>query len=143
MTDIVDRATRSRMMSGIRGKDTQPEMVVRRALYARGLRFRLHDRSLPGRPDIVIKKHRVAIFVNGCFWHGHQGCRYFRLPATNPEFWDGKIAGNRARDARKVHALREAGWRVAVVWECAIRQGRPELIADLAKFITSEAPEVD
>jgi DNA mismatch endonuclease (patch repair protein) len=94
---------------------------------------------LPGRPDIVIKKHKVAIFVNGCFWHGHEGCRYFRLPATNPEFWRLKISGNRDRDARKIQALRDLGWRVVVVWECAVRSGLQAAVECLTGFIASSS----
>ena len=121
MADVVDRETRKRMMSGIRGKDTRPEMLVRRALFAAGFRFRLHRADLPGSPDIVLPGRRVAIFVHGCFWHMHQGCRLARLPATRPEFWRGKLEGNVARDRWAVEALAADGWRVLVVWECATR----------------------
>lgn len=108
-------------MRGIRGKDTQPELVVRRALHAAGLRYRLHDRSLPGKPDLVFPRHRAVVFVHGCFWHAHQDCRFFRVPATRTDFWQAKLAGNAARDARSVQSLLYAGWRVATVWECAVR----------------------
>lgn len=121
MADVVDRETRKRMMSGIRGKDTRPEMLVRRALFAAGFRFRLHRADLPGSPDIVLPGRRVAIFVHGCFWHMHQGCRLARLPATRPEFWRDKLEGNVARDRWAVEALAADGWRVLVVWECATR----------------------
>ncbi|HZR34096.1 MAG TPA: very short patch repair endonuclease [Nevskia sp.] len=143
MVDVVDRATRSRMMKGIRGKNTQPEILVRKALFARGLRFRLHDRSLPGRPDIVIKKHNAVVFVNGCFWHGHQGCRYFKLPGTNPDFWRDKIEGNRKRDLKKAGALTALGWRVAVVWECAVREDLDGCAQQLQKFIAGEASDFE
>lgn len=121
MADIVDRKTRSRMMAGIRGKDTKPELLLRRALHGKGLRFRLHDRRLPGRPDIVLPKYKAAIFVHGCFWHRHTGCPYCYMPSSNTEFWKMKFAGTIDRDARHIAALREQGWRVAVVWECALR----------------------
>lgn len=121
MADVVDTVTRSRMMSGIRGKDTRPEMVVRRGLFAAGFRFRLHRRDLPGAPDIVLPGRKVAVFVHGCFWHRHKGCRYSKLPATRPEFWKAKLDGNVARDQRAVEALQSMGWRVLIVWECAVR----------------------
>lgn len=125
MIDVVDAATRSRMMSGIRGKDTRPEMILRRGLHARGFRFRLHDRRLPGTPDIVLPARRAVIFVHGCYWHGH-GCHLFRLPATRREFWQAKIEGNVARDAAAESALVAGGWRVLTVWECALK-GRERL----------------
>lgn len=124
MTDVVDTATRSRMMSGIRGKNTKPEIIIRKALFAAGFRFRLHRRDLPGAPDIVLPGRRVVVFVHGCFWHRHNGCRYARLPATRPEFWREKLDGNVQRDGRAVKMLLESGWRVLVVWECAVRDER-------------------
>ncbi|WP_379655037.1 very short patch repair endonuclease [Pseudoxanthomonas sp. UC19_8] len=108
-------------MSGIRGKNTRPEWIVRRALHARGFRYRLHVRDLPGRPDIVLPKHRAVIFVHGCFWHGHD-CPLFRWPKTRPEFWQAKINRNRANDTKHQSELRADGWRVGIVWECALRQ---------------------
>lgn len=124
MADIVDRATRSRMMSGIRGKDTRIEVAVRKALFARGFRYLVNDRRLPGKPDMVFPKHHAVVFVHGCYWHGHD-CTLFRLPSSNREFWETKIGANRTRDGRTLQALRDLGWRVAVVWECALRgQGR-------------------
>lgn len=121
VSDIVDRATRSRMMSGIRGLNTKPEIVVRKALFAAGFRFRLHRKDLPGCPDIVLSGCRVAIFVHGCFWHAHRGCRYAKTPISRREFWETKLAANVARDIRAIDALLSAGWRVLVVWECATR----------------------
>lgn len=120
MVDVVDAATRSRMMSGIRGRNTKPEILVRRLLHRRGFRFRLDVRELPGRPDIVLPRYRAAIFVHGCFWHGHD-CPLFKWPQTRPEFWREKIARNRANDAKALAALAAQGWRIAIVWECAIR----------------------
>jgi len=108
-------------MSGIRGKDTKPEIIVRKLLHGQGFRFRLHRKDLPGRPDIVLPKHRVAILVQGCFWHGHEGCHLFRLPKTRTEFWQEKIAGNRVRDQRNLHSFHRAGWRTLEIWECALK----------------------
>jgi DNA mismatch endonuclease (patch repair protein) len=113
--------SRSEMMAGIRGKDTQPEMLIRRGLHARGLRYRLHLAGMPGRPDIVLPRFRAVIFIHGCFWHAHEGCRYFRLPKTRTEFWTAKLDGNRQRDSLKTDLLKRAGWRVLTVWECATR----------------------
>lgn len=112
-------------MAGIRGKDTRPEMILRRGLHARGYRFRLHVRRLPGSPDLVFPGRRAVIFVHGCFWHGH-GCHLFRLPATRQEFWRAKIEGNVARDAAAEGALEADGWRVLTIWECALK-GRERL----------------
>lgn len=108
-------------MSGIGGKNTKPELLVRKALFAAGFRFRLHRKDLPGRPDIVLPGRRVVVFVHGCFWHAHQGCRYAKSPATRREFWEAKLASNVERDRRATKALLSAGWRVLVVWECATR----------------------
>ena len=122
MTDIVDQQTRSRMMSGIRGKNTKPELALRRALHARGFRFRLHSGKVHGRPDLVLPKYRAVVFVHGCFWHRHQGCRYATVPATRPEFWRAKFDANTARDSAVGTRLLEDGWRGATVWECALRK---------------------
>ena len=132
MTDVVDVATRSRMMSGIGGKNTKPEMLVRKALFAAGFRFRLHRKDLPGRPDVVLPGRRVVVFVHGCFWHAHQGCPYAKTPATRREFWEAKLAANVERDRRTREALLSAGWRVLVVWECATRSsGVRERLSEL------------
>lgn len=119
MVDVVDPATRSRMMSGIRGKNTKPELLIRKALHARGFRYRLHC-DLPGKPDICLPKHRAVIFVHGCFWHGH-GCHLFKWPKTRPEFWRGKIERNCEVDRAAEEKLAQAGWRVGDVWECALK----------------------
>lgn len=130
--DIVSQTVRSRMMSGIRGKNTQPELVVRSVAHALGLRFRLHDRQLPGTPDLVLRKHRSIIFVRGCFWHGHE-CPLAAVPKTRTEFWMTKFAGNQRRDARNRAELADLGWRVLEIWECETR--RPEVVtARLAAF---------
>jgi DNA mismatch endonuclease (patch repair protein) len=112
---------RSEMMSQIRTKDTAPEMLLRRALHAAGFRYRLHRKDLPGKPDITLPRHMVVIMVNGCFWHGHAECRNFRIPKTNREFWAAKITRNVERDKEQARRLREQGWRVLTVWECATR----------------------
>lgn len=135
MADIVSREKRSQMMAGIKGKDTRPEMLVRRALHARGYRFRLHRKDLPGKPDIVLPKHRVAIFVHGCFWHGHD-CHLFKWPKTREEFWREKIGRNRERDARHETALLASEWRVLRVWECSLKGKNALPILDVAGFIS-------
>lgn len=112
---------RSRMMSSIRGKDTRPERMLRSVLFAKGFRYRLHVRNLPGSPDLVFPKHRAVVFVHGCFWHRHKGCRYTTVPRSNEEFWQQKFKGNVARDVRHAEALQVLGWRVATVWECALK----------------------
>ena len=113
-------------MAGIRGKNTKPEMTLRRALHARGLRYRLHEGDISGRPDLVFPKHRAAVFVHGCFWHQHKGCRYATTPATRAEFWKRKFVANLQRDLAVREELAESGWRAAIVWECALR--RPDLV---------------
>lgn len=120
MVDVVSVAVRSRMMAGIRGKDTVPEILVRRQLFAAGFRFRLHRKDLPGRPDIVLPKYNAAVFVHGCFWHRHAHCVRATTPKSNANFWAEKLDQNVVRDKRSVLRLTEAGWRTAVVWECAI-----------------------
>lgn len=120
MVDIVDRATRSRMMSGIRGRDTKPEIIVRKYLHAQGLRYRIASKNLPGKPDIVLPKYRTAIFVHGCFWHRHQNCRFTTIPTTNAAFWQAKFTANVARDRLATSQLRKLGWRVMVVWSCSL-----------------------
>lgn len=117
--DIVDQATRSRMMSGIRGKDTKPELIVRSFLHRAGLRFRLHAK-LPGKPDLTLPKYRTAVFVHGCFWHRHEDCRYATTPASNATFWQEKFATNVRRDAKVRQQLEELGWRVLIIWSCQL-----------------------
>src|SRR5580698_9828917 len=134
MTDVHTREQRSRNMAAIRGKDTKPEVRVRSVLHALGYRFRLHRKDLPGKPDIVLPKHRVAIFVHGCFWHSHS-CRYGAVvPATRAEFWAAKRAGTVERDAKKLHALVEMGWRVYTIWECETKD-QEALASTLQNFI--------
>ena len=131
MSDVHSPATRRKNMAAIRANDTQPEMIVRKALHALGYRFRLHVRTLPGRPDLVLAKHRAVVFINGCFFHGHH-CSYFRWPATRARFWQEKITGNRERDLRNVAELRLRGWRVLTLWECALRGRRSLRLRALA-----------
>ena len=127
------------MMAGIRSKDTKPEMTVRRFLHAEGFRYRLHTRDLPGSPDLVLPKYRVAIFVHGCFWHRHPGCRYTTTPASNTERWSQKFKANMERDMRKEAALEASGWRVIVVWECELRRTAQERLERLCVEIVSLA----
>ena len=133
MADVVDKATRSRMMAGIRGRDTKPELLVRKYLHAMGLRFRLKSK-LPGKPDLVFPKYGTAVFVHGCFWHRHTGCKYAATPSTNEPFWTQKFLDNVARDKRVQDQLRNANWRVIVVWECELS---PRRLASLAKRISA------
>ena len=135
MADVVNSETRSRMMSGIRSKDTRPEQLVRKALFAAGFRFRLHRRSLPGVPDVVLPRRKVAIFVHGCFWHLHRECLYAKLPTTRPVFWRNKLEGNAQRDQNNIEALLALGWRVLVVWECATREKAAGLSETLFAWI--------
>ena len=124
MPDIVDRATRSRMMAAVRSSNTAPELVLRGMLHARGLRYRLHDRTLPGSPDLVLRRFGAVCFVHGCFWHRHAGCTFATHPASGKKFWQSKFTANVERDRRHQRALLGSGWRVAIVWECALRRQR-------------------
>ena len=126
MADIVSAAVRSRMMASIRAKDTKPEHEVRRGLFARGLRFRLHVAGLPGKPDLVFRRWEAVVFVDGCFWHRH-GCHLSKLPSTNTAFWDGKLDRNRSNDAKSETKLQALGWRVFRVWECSLRGVAPDV----------------
>lgn len=136
MTDIMTPDERSARMSRIHGKDTKPELLVRKYLHGRGLRYRLHGKGLPGRPDLVLPKYRAVIFVDGCFWHGH-ACQKGRVPGTNPDFWKAKISANQARDRRTRRALLKGGWRVIRVWECLLsaKKARDKVLARLEATI--------
>ena len=140
MVDVVSPEVRSRMMSGIRGKDTRPEIILRRGLFAAGFRYRLHVRDLPGKPDIVFPRFHAVLFAHGCFWHGHD-CPLFRMPASRLEFWQAKIFRNREVDARNEAALRDRGWRHGIVWECALkgrsRRPLPQVIARCSSWLRS------
>ncbi len=121
MTDKLTKEQRHRCMASIRSKNTKPELLVRKFLFGRGFRYRLNHPRLPGHPDLVLRKYRTAIFVNGCFWHGHEGCKYFRLPKTNVEFWSAKIHLNQERDIREQRLLAKMGWHCITVWECQLK----------------------
>lgn len=141
MADIVSPATRSRMMAGIRAKDTAPELVIRRGLHGRGFRFRLHAPGLPGKPDLVLPRHGAVIFIHGCFWHAH-GCPLFKWPSSRVEFWKEKLARNREVDQQNSDRLLADGWRILTVWECSLKgPGRmdPEVLLDAAgEWLLSE-----
>lgn len=137
MADTVDRATRSKIMSWVRSKNTGPELTFRKALFARGLRYRLHGAGLPGSPDLVLPRFVAVVFVHGCQWHWH-GCNRCRMPKTNVEYWSKKIAHNQERDRAQVAALRKLGWRVLIVWECTLKPSYLEAAADkAAKWLRS------
>jgi DNA mismatch endonuclease (patch repair protein) len=132
--DTLTPTKRSELMSRVRSVDTKPEMAVRRLTHRMGFRYRLHDRKLPGKPDLVFPARRKIIFVNGCFWHLHRKCQNERLPKSRPEFWRAKLEGNRARDAKNLRALRRLGWRMLVIWECELKY--PERIAErISRFL--------
>ena len=141
-SDVVDAATRSRMMAGIRGTNTKPELAIRRGLHRRGFRFRLHGRKLPGRPDLVLPRWKAAIFVHGCFWHGH-GCELFKWPRSRADFWREKISSNRQRDELALVKLSIAGWRVLTIWECSMkgptRIGAEQAVERAATWLVSGA----
>lgn len=140
MTDVLTAAQRQLNMSRIKGKDTKPEMLIRVGLHARGVRYRLHDRKLPGRPDLVCRRYGAVVFVHGCFWHAH-GCALSKLPGTRRDFWKKKLEGNAARDRTAIEGLRASGWRVLVIWECALRgpsrSDPADVIARSDQFIRS------
>lgn len=126
MADVHEPEIRSYNMSRIKGKNTKPELIVRKFLFANGFRYRLHDKKLPGKPDIILKKYNTVIFVNGCFWHGHERCKYFRLPSTNPEWWEKKINDTKERDRKYHDKLIKDGWNVIVLWECQLKKNTAE-----------------
>lgn len=121
MADVHDKKTRSYNMSRIRSKNTKPEILVRKFLHSQGFRFRVHYKKLPGKPDIVLPKYKTVIFINGCFWHGHDNCRYFVAPKTNTDWWLNKIFLNRANDNKSVKALKKEGWKIIILWECQLK----------------------
>lgn len=143
MTDRVSPEIRSRVMAAVRSKNTKPELAIRRGLHALGFRYSLHARRLPGRPDIVLPKHGAVIFVNGCFWHGHEDCSFARIPATRSEYWQAKIDRNRERDSESRAALEALGWRHLTIWECSKRgtasPGLDETVLKAAEWLTSGA----
>jgi DNA mismatch endonuclease (patch repair protein) len=127
--DVVDKPTRSLMMAGIRGKDTKPERALRTALHSAGFRYRLHVPNLPGKPDLVFPKYKAVVLVHGCFWHRHTGCWWCSNPSSNREFWSAKFEQNTRRDAKNISDLRNLGWKVAIIWECAMRLRDPDSVA--------------
>jgi len=140
MTDIVDSATRSRMMSGIRGKNTKPEITIRRELHKLGFRFRLHDKKLPGKPDLVLKKYNAVIFIHGCFWHKHE-CYLFKWPKTRAQFWREKINKNHENDKIVLEALCGLNWRICVIWECALKgksKDVPAVVKEVSAWLTGK-----
>lgn len=145
MTDVVDSRTRSRMMSGIRGKNTKPELQIRSQLHKLGFRYRLHDKKLPGRPDIVLKKYNAVIFVHGCFWHRHE-CHLFKWPQTRRTFWREKINHNHENDIKALRNLRASGWRVCIIWECAIKgsdRNIPGIFKVIKKWLESNRTKLE
>lgn len=143
MADIVTKDVRSRMMSGIRGKDTKPEVQVRRYLHSRGFRYSLHGKNLPGKPDLVLSKYRAVVLVHGCFWHGHDGCRYAKVPSNRRDFWENKIRKTKERDVATVQRLSTLGWRVGIIWECALRNSAESSLAALELFLKSGQSDVE
>ncbi|RSN81530.1 DNA mismatch endonuclease Vsr [Acinetobacter baumannii] len=146
MVDIVDSATRSRMMANIKGKNTKPELLIRSLLHAQGFRFRIHRKDLPGKPDIVLPKYKAIIFIHGCFWHGHENCRLFKLPASRTEFWEAKICKNQKNDLAAKELLLKDGWRICTIWECAIRKSKKDPLAlmdILTKWLLSKESLVE
>lgn len=126
MADVHTRGIRSYNMSQIKGKNTKPEMLVRKFLFANGFRYRLHDKTLPGKPDIVLPKYNTIIFVHGCFWHGHKNCKYFVVPKTRTEWWLNKINGNIVNDQKASKTLKKGGWKIIVIWECLLKPSKVE-----------------
>jgi DNA mismatch endonuclease (patch repair protein) len=133
MADVHDKKTRSYNMSQIKGRNTKPEIKVRKFLFSNGLRFRLHDKKLSGRPDIILPKYKSIIFVHGCFWHGHEGCKYFVIPKTRTDFWLNKIRTNIANDKKNAEILKQKGWKVFIAWECELN--KDEYLNELLKQI--------
>lgn len=133
-------------MAGIRGVNTKPELLLRHGLHALGFRFRLHDRALPGKPDLVFPRYHAVLFAHGCFWHGHD-CHLFRLPGTRPDFWSSKIAGNKGADMRANDALTDKGWRVGIVWECALkgraRRNLDAVVNSCAEWLRSDVARLE
>ncbi|MBX9784221.1 MAG: DNA mismatch endonuclease Vsr [Chitinophagaceae bacterium] len=126
MSDVHDKKTRSYNMSQIRSSNTKPELLVRKFLQAQGFRYSLHNKKLPGKPDIVLRKYKTIIFIHGCFWHGHSNCKYFKIPKTRTQWWTDKIATNKANDVKARKALKKEGWKVMVIWECKLKKGKVE-----------------
>lgn len=139
MADTVDKETRSRIMSRVRGKDTAPEMLVRRLIFSLGYRYRVHDARLPGKPDLVFAGRKKVIFIHGCFWHRHEGCALARMPKSRAEFWTPKLTGNRERDIKNQAALRALGWHILVIWECGLAD-QSKLKRRIVRFLDGAKP---
>ncbi len=139
MADVHSAAVRSYNMSRIRSGNTKPELLVRKYLFAQGFRYRLHEKSLPGKPDIVLKKYNTVIFVHGCFWHAHEGCRYFVVPKTRTEWWTNKLEGNVQKDKRNISQLKKAGWKVIIIWECKLKKNCENTLKKLADYIRKDS----
>jgi DNA mismatch endonuclease (patch repair protein) len=135
MTDVHTKEQRSYNMSRIKGKDTNPELLVRRFLHAQGFRYKLHDKSLPGKPDLVLPKYKTVIFINGCFWHGHANCKFFKVPQTRTDWWLNKINSNKANDEKTVKALKKEGWKVIVIWTCKLKKNKLRILEKIASRI--------
>ena len=136
MADLLTQEKRSWNMSRIRGKDTKPELIFRSLLHKKGFRFRLHDKNLPGKPDIILPRYKTVIFVNGCFWHRHSGCKYAYNPKSRQQFWQEKVARTVSRDKEKTECLREHGWHVLTVWECELKENSEKAINRILQEIT-------
>jgi DNA mismatch endonuclease, patch repair protein len=135
MVDVHDSETRSYNMSQIKAKDTKPELIVRKYLHKKGFRFRLHSNKLPGKPDIILPKFKTIIFINGCFWHGHDGCNKFVVPRTRTEWWLNKINKTKKRDAQVSQELKQMGWKVIIIWECELKSNADEQLFKLTEEI--------
>lgn len=143
MADVHDKATRSYNMSRIRGKDTKPELLVRKFLFSKGFRYRLHDKKLPGKPDIILPKYKTVIFVHGCFWHGHEGCKYFVVPKTRTDWWLEKIEGNKMRDNVNIEHLKNLRWNVLTVYECELKKKMEETTLDTILYNIKMQSKID
>ena len=143
--DIVNKQTRSKMMSNIKSKNTKPEIIVRSLLHQKGFRFRLHDKKLPGKPDIVLKKYNAVVFIHGCYWHRHENCRLTSTPKQNAEFWNKKFSDNIHRDNEVYYQLKKLGWRTAIIWECCIRDKKnlSDTIDLLASWVKSDREYIE
>lgn len=136
MADVHSKEIRSYNMSKIKGKDTKPEILVRKYLFSKGFRYRLHQKDLPGKPDLVFRRYKKIIFIHGCYWHGHSNCKYFILPKTKTQWWLNKINGNIKRDAENITKLKKLGWKIIVIWECELKPGkRDKTLVSLEKKI--------
>lgn len=139
MADVHSAAVRSYNMSRIRSGNTKPEILVRKYLFSQGFRYRLHEKSLPGKPDIVLKKYNTVIFVHGCFWHAHEGCRYFVVPKTRTEWWTNKLEGNIQKDKRNISQLKKAGWKVIIIWECKLKKNSEDTLKKITEQIRKDS----